>query len=472
VRESWMDRVERRLAAWCERRLGRTWVVAVSGGSDSLGLLLLLHELSRPLALTLSVAHLHHGTRGTEGQADALFVSELAASLGLPFDRGDWRHARKAHFEVDARLARLDWLLQVAQARNASVVALGHTLDDQAETILQRVIRGTGLRGLAGMPPIRRLAADPTPVLARPLLDVSREETRRFLAERGQPFREDPTNANLECTRARIRHDLLPKLAREYNCDVAGAIIRLGALAAAADRALDTDLRQLERRALVDCEPDSIVFDRPYLKSLSRFLRTEVLRRSWRRAGWAERSMSARRWNRIAALAGQRDVAKMEIGAGIEAATDRRLLILRQRTKGELCRGDSRGTGLVPLIVPGRTSIGWAGGALDSQIDPGTTVLYDETIDVDCLLPPLLVRMPAAGDRFNPLGLGNRTQALADFFRGRHVPPSGRSRTPLVCDQAGIVWVVGLRIAERVKMTERTQHTLGLSWTAMSEYPP
>jgi tRNA(Ile)-lysidine synthase len=158
----------------------------------------------------------------------------------------------------------------------------------------------------------------------------------------------------------------------------------------------------------------------------------------------------------------------MEIGAGIEVAADHGLLILRRRTKDRTCFGDSVGAGSLPLAVPGRTLIVWANCAIYSQIDPGPTTFCDETIDVDCLLPPLFVRAPAAGDLFNPLGLGKRTQALADFLRGRDVPPNRRWRTPLVCDQFGIVWAVGHRIAERVKTTERTDHTVGLSWTAMS----
>ncbi len=200
---SWIDRVERRLARWCERGLSRTWVVAVSGGSDSVGLLLLLHQMKSNLRLSLSVAHLDHGVRGEAASADAAFVSELAASLALPLDHGAWRPVRTGHFEADARRARYDWLAQVAQARGASVVAVGHTQSDQAETILQRVIRGTGLRGLAGMAATRRLAAGPPAItLVRPLLAVSRRQVLRYLGERGQVFREDQTNENLARTRA------------------------------------------------------------------------------------------------------------------------------------------------------------------------------------------------------------------------------------------------------------------------------
>ena len=155
--------------------------------------------------------------RGEAGRADADFVAELAASLGLPFDLGQWRPKRAGHFESDARCARYAWLTEVARARGASAVAVGHTCDDQAETILHRIVRGTGLRGLAGIPSRRRLATDPPIALVRPLLRVSHAAICEHLAALAQPFREDETNADRTRTRVRIRHDLLPKLVLDYN---------------------------------------------------------------------------------------------------------------------------------------------------------------------------------------------------------------------------------------------------------------
>src|SRR5206468_2896460 len=170
-------------------------------------------------------AHLAPGRRGEGGRADAAFVEALAGSLGLPFDLGRWEPTRPAHFEADARRARYQWLAGVASARGAGVVAVGHTRDDQAETVLFRVLRGTGVRGLAGIPARRALGAGLTP--ARPLLDVAHEEIIAYLAELGQPFRHDATNSDLSRTRARLRHDLLPKLAADYNPAVASALARL-----------------------------------------------------------------------------------------------------------------------------------------------------------------------------------------------------------------------------------------------------
>ena len=144
-----------------EQGLGKAWVIAVSGGGDSVGLLRVVHRLAGPLGLRLSVAHLDHGVRGEEARADAAFVAALAGSLGLPFVLGAWRPTRSGHFESDARRARYDWLTEVARVQGASVIAVGHTRDDQAETILHRIVRGTGLRGLAGIPSRRVLVFKP-----------------------------------------------------------------------------------------------------------------------------------------------------------------------------------------------------------------------------------------------------------------------------------------------------------------------
>ena len=251
VPEPWIDRVERRLARWGEKGLGKGWVVAVSGGGDSVGLLRVVHRLAGPLGLRLSVAHLNHGVRGEEARADAAFVAALAGSLGLPLVLGTWHPTRSGHFESDARRARYDWLTEVARVRGASVIAVGHTSDDQAETILHRIVRGTGLRGLSGIPSRRVLATSPQLTLVRPLLTVSRHEVCDYLAALKQPFREDASNADLSRTRARIRHDLLPKLAGEYNPNVAGALVRLGSLASAFERAIEADLSELEQAAVI-----------------------------------------------------------------------------------------------------------------------------------------------------------------------------------------------------------------------------
>jgi tRNA(Ile)-lysidine synthase len=467
----WLEQVRRRIRAWCAGQAGRSWVVAVSGGSDSVALLRALHALAPGLGLTLSVAHLDHGMRGEAARSDAVFVEGLAAELGLPCDLGSWRPKRAAHFEADGRQERYAWLSRIATARGASAVAVGHTRDDQAETILHRILRGTGLRGLGGMPSLRPLGTAPGVVLVRPLISVTRAELLRYLGAMGQSFREDVSNADPSRTRARIRHDLLPRLAGEYNPRVAEALVRLGTLAASSYRTLETRLLEIEQAVVVCSSNDRIEIRRDGLLSLPCLLRNELLRRVWRQAGWPERGMSAARWQRLAVLVRHLTIKEIEIGAGVTVATgvqagDATTILLRCKAgSGRTAVADASGTDgasdpgeQVSLGLPG--SVVWRERTIETVLDPYEP--RDETVDLDRIVPPLYVRGPVPGDRFDPLGVGGHRQPLNDFFRNRKVPPADRARTPLLCDAGGIIWVVGHRIAERVKVRAETVRTLGL----------
>jgi tRNA(Ile)-lysidine synthase len=463
VRQPWVGRVERRLRRWIKQGLGKTWMVAVSGGGDSVGLLWVLHQLAEPLGVSLAVAHLDHGVRGEEARADAAFVEALAGSLGVPFVAGAWRPTRSGHFESDARRARYDWLIEAARTRGASVIAVGHTSDDQAETILHRIIRGTGLSGLAGIPARRELASNPPLTLVRPLLSISRQEVRELLASLDQPYREDASNADLSRTRARIRHDLLPKLADEYNPQVARALVRLGALASSAHAAL-ADLCDIEESAVITRTADCVVLKHGYLQSIPFYQRTEVLRRVWRNAAWPERGMSAARWRRLARLVGRSKIPKLDVGACVEVSTEKSFIVLRRREPLPELQAVTDEFEPKLLAIPGLTSVPWGAGAIDARIELRPDNPPDETVDLDQIAPPVLVRSPSAGDRFEPLGMGGQSMALGDFLRGRHVNRADRRRVPLVCDQNGIIWVVGHRIADRVKIRRSTRRKLGLAW--------
>ncbi len=457
----WLSLLDRRVSRWVASSLGPGWVVAVSGGSDSVGLLRALHAVAPRSGLILSVAHLNHGARGLAAREDAAFVEDLARSLGLPFDLGHWAATRPGHFEADARRARYIWLAEVARARGAKVVAVGHTRDDQAETVLHRIIRGTGVRGLAGIPAKRSIGDGLT--LVRPLLDVSRQDIRAFLDGFGQVYRDDASNADTRRTRARIRHDLLPRLAADYNPQIVEALVRLARLAAGSERAVREPIRNLERLARRPASHrEEVAFDRVVLAGCPEFLRAEVIRRGWRRQGWPESGMSADRWRRLAGFARGPGEGRFDAGAGIEAIVDSSRLILR-RSKASVAAAPSLEPR--PLEVPG--SISWPGGRVVVTLDPEAP--RDETIDLDRLVLPLSVRAPKAGDRFNPLGLGDHQRPLNDVFRSRGVARDARATTPLLCDQTGIVWVVGHQIAHRVRLTEATTRRAGLRWDADPE---
>ncbi len=176
--------------------------------------------------------------------------------------------------------------------------------------------------------------------------------------------------------------------------------------------------------------------------------------------------MSARRWRRAAALIARTEQTRAEIGRPVEVMSEGGFLVLRLRQPAEPPLFGSADAEPIALCVPGLTAVPWAGGAIDVRIDPVALhrAARRSTSTASCY--PSSCAPPLVGDRFCPLGLEGKSQALADFFRGRHVRGAERRRTPIVCDQNGILWVVGHRIANRVKLTEASRRTLGLAWVA------
>lgn len=461
---SWFPQVLAEFSRW----KGQGLVVAVSGGADSVGLLRLLDSLRGELGLTLSVAHLDHGVRGQAARDDAQFVQALAAQLALPVDLGTWRPEHMADFEAQARRARYDWLISVAQARRARAVAVAHTLDDQAETILHRIVRGTGPRGLAGMAGCRKLSEGLT--LVRPLLGVRRAQIRDYLQSIGQTWREDASNADRRRTRARIRLELLPELASSFNPRVVEALVRLARLSEEEHRTLETLSARVARRVDVGDEDGTRILNLEKLEKWPILVRTEVLRKIWRTWGYSEQKMSAWHWRKLGILSGRKGREKrrrLSLPGGLMAERVGQRLEFR----GSDRIAEVRDIQEVALAIPG--SMPWNGGLLSVSEDlPG----WDECIDADALHPfgapdsPFLqVRPPKPGDRFAPLGLKGHSMPLADFLRGRKLPRSERCRVPVVCDREGIVWVAGQRIAERMRRMGEEGKMLRLKWEANQE---
>jgi len=446
---------------------GQRVIVAVSGGSDSVALLLLVHRLSGRLGLEIEVGHFDHGTRGEQSTADARFVEELSGRLKLPFWLGRWSPGSGSGFEARARQARYKWLGELALERGATAVLVAHTRDDQAETILHRLVRGTGPRGLRGIPPQRELV--PGVLLRRPLLWAGRESLHKFLREQGQEWREDPTNLDLSRTRARIRHVLLPELASAYNPRVVQAIARLARLQASEQRILEAQARRWFRACQVEpASTEMVRLDQGLLAAMSLGRRTRVLRAAWQGLGWPEQGMSAVHWYRLARLVDE-EITALTCPSGIQA----------QSLAGELRLTripDQPGEQVAPiqagfLPVPGTLDL--EGRRFEAVLDPESPGDWDEVVDFDHVdlvsgpdgeLGALIIRQARAGDRFAPLGLAAGSMALADFFRGRKIDQAERCKVPLVCDANEIIWVAGHRISHRVRQTGQTTRRLGLRW--------
>jgi tRNA(Ile)-lysidine synthase len=288
-------------------------VVAVSGGPDSVALVrALIAVRSKVAPRLLVIAHLNHLLRGMESDGDEQFVRQLHASLtsaGVPalkvccdrIDVAAQARAEGGNVENIARRLRYDWLTKVATESGCRWIATGHTADDQAETVIHRLLRGAGIQGLRGIAARRTVPADVE--IVRPLLEVTRAEVLSYLAAAKQDYREDSSNRNLALTRNRIRHDLLPLLARAYNPGIVGL---LGQMAEQADelyRTIEAEAGRLLTEVELPRAAGLLILDRRKLTQAPRHLIREVFRRLWTREGWPQSDMDYAAWDRLADVA-------------------------------------------------------------------------------------------------------------------------------------------------------------------------
>lgn len=293
--------VARLAQSWPAHRWAEvTVLLAVSGGADSVALLRAMQALSPPGPGRLVVGHFNHQLRGQESEADQQFVVELCQKLqveclvGVP-PEGSGNDPR----EATTRALRYAFLEATAARLGARYVVTAHTADDQVETILHRIVRGTGVAGLAGMERTRPLGPA---TLIRPLLGFRRAELREYLEQLGQAYRSDASNAERRFTRNRLRHELLPMLAAEFNPAVDEALLRLGQLAGEAQAVLARLVRQLQAEAVETRPPHGIVLHASRLLGQERYLVRQLLLSVWQEQGWPLGAMGYAEWELLAEM--------------------------------------------------------------------------------------------------------------------------------------------------------------------------
>lgn len=469
------------LADWFEQRnlftRDTSWVVGVSGGPDSTLLLHAFAQLSaqKGLAWRLHVAHLHHGLRGEEADADAGFVRELGESLGIPVleERQDVRahieHQGGSTEEV-ARLYRYDFLERMALRTGSELVAVGHHADDNAETIFHRIVRGTGLRGLAGMSDARPIQPGSRIRLIRPLLGQRRDRLESLCNERGFKYRIDSTNLSQEFTRGRIRNEILPLLRNVMNPNVTEALLRLGEHA----RGLGTYLEDAAGRTfdslIVSEMPEHLVLNTTALLSKQRIIQAEVVRRAVCIVLGREQDLSHANVESILRLAAA-------MSSGKEVHVPGPVVVRKRYERLEFLQREAADAEtpeeLTPVFlrVPGATPIESLRCLISAEICPvdDQTIRArkrnlnrnEEWLDLDRLRPPLIIRGRRIGDRFTPLG-NPGSKSLSDFLIDEKVDPQLRPRIGVLCDQSGPLWVIPLRIDERAKLRPTTRRALRL----------
>ncbi|MCX6020425.1 MAG: tRNA lysidine(34) synthetase TilS, partial [Chloroflexi bacterium] len=406
---------------------GSVVVVAVSGGPDSMVLLHALMVLAPRLGLRLHVAHLDHGLRGAESAADAEYVARMAASWGVACtvghaDIGAERAASGSGWEAAARRVRYRFLAQVALDAGAADVAVAHTADDQAETVLLRMIRGAGTAGLAAMAPDAPLPFAPQPGLRviRPLLRVRRSEVEAYCAEHDIVPRRDASNQSSAYLRNRVRAELVPLMAT-MNPNITAALNRLSAHAAA-DNALLEEMAGREWQAHAAVVGAGVRFSVAALRDLPLALRTRLIRRALTHIRGAPEGADLAEVDAVLGLlVGDHGSQRVSLRGGLEARRQYDTLLFTVANAGN-CADPPLGDPLL-LPVPGDTAApGWRFAArLVTPDEPRETGAFAVRLDADAIGGELLVRSWRPGDRMQPLGMTG-TRKLQDLFIDAKIP--------------------------------------------------
>ena len=452
-------------------RAGGRVLVALSGGADSVALLFLLRELEEAGALTIAaIAHLNHQLRGAESDADEAFCVALAGRLGLEavIERADVAavaRTQKRSIEDAARVTRYGFLERAATAVSAETIAVAHTLDDQAETFLLRLLRGAGTRGLGA---IRPKAGR----VIRPLIELERAELRGYLAGRREPFREDASNADVAFARNRVRHELLPLLESRFSTGVTHILAREAELARQDEEFLAGEAIKLAAR-IVLTDVGGVRVDADELRRAPRALGSRVAHAVLQRLA-GTRSIHFEHVERLLGLAepsplraagdrGQAAGNRAISLPGQDAVRVGEWIVLKPRRNRT-----SANDFVVSLSIPGEVVLEAQGLAVGAEQLPGpagssgrqrkwTARGSEVGVAAGALELPLAIRSRRPGDRFRPLGAPGKRK-LQDFLVDRKVARNERDAVPLVVDgRDRIVWVVGQTVAEDFRVTDPSQ---------------
>jgi len=453
---------------------GEKLVVAVSGGADSVCLLDILVGLQAKLKIKLHLAHLNHQLRDAESEADADYVSDLARKLGIPatIERRDVRGYQKQERlspEEAAREVRYHFLTEVAGATGAQAVAVGHTRDDHIETILMHLIRGAGTRGMRGLQPSTEWPSKSgSLIVIRPLLEVSHEETEGYCRQHRLAPRLDASNLSLSPLRNRIRQQLLPLL-QSYNPGIAEALLRMGRIAGDDIDFLDKETARLWAK-IARQEGKAIILDRKGVDRLPSTLKRYLLRASAEKLLGSAKDIEMRHIEEMMSALGKPAGKRLSLPGGLTFATDYDQYQIATDMTG--LSPFPKLEGETQLNIPGQTRLpGWR---IEATITDPSTIEgkpegaltkndFTACLDLAETGDKLTVRARKRGDRFRPLGLP-QPKKLGEFMIDAKIPRPWRQHVPIVCSPGQIVWVVGWRIDDRVKVSRTTKQVLCLNF--------
>ena len=449
-------------------RRGEKVVAAVSGGPDSVCLLYALANLRDELGFELHIAHLNHQLRGKESDGDAAYVAGLARKLKIPatIESADVKAYRKEHkltLEEAAREVRYSFLADVMRKTGARAVAAGHTSDDNVETILMHLVRGTGINGLRGMPPktVLNISGNRLPVI-RPLICLNREETVAYCKMHRLNPRLDSSNFSTEPFRNKVRRKLLPEL-RKYNPRISEALLRT-AFAAGVTQDFIEETARLVMPEIAVLDKESVILDKSGFLKLHPALQRQILRDVIELLLGNLKDIDASHIEDIIGALSKPAGKIIGLPFGLTFHIDYDRFVLSAGAP-KLCPFPVPEKVFSPN-VPGETNApGWkikasfVTGAARLNEKNGFTALFDAA----AVGKKLLVRSWLPGDRFQPLGM-TQQKKLNRFMMDEKIPRPWRKNIPIVCAGKNIIWVVGYRIDERFSVIAGTKRVLKLEF--------
>jgi tRNA(Ile)-lysidine synthase len=465
-----LNQVRKTIDTYSMLMRGDHLVVAVSGGPDSVALLHILALLANEFQLRLTTVHLNHALREAEADGEEAFVRCLSAGMGIACVckkvdiRALQRRSRRSLEEI-GREERYRFLRETAEQCGAVKIAVGHQRDDQAETVLLHLLRGSGMEGLRGILPVRDGR------IIRPLLEVGRAEILEFLRSEGISYRSDSSNESVLFLRNRIRNELIPELAFRYNPQLIKGLCRMAGIIRREDDYLRDVVRQIFGRWGIVPGFNDVTFPLTDFRALHEAIQGRIIKCLLEGAAPSRNGIGFRHIEAVLVLARRTDGRRVSLDLPFRICVERDRDVLRIRKTGEQ-RVEKRGPEKITTFrfeykvdIPATIHLSeidktvrleWVEKPklLEMKDRPGTAFM-----DYECMILPLILRNMRPGDRVEPLGTGG-TKKLKEYFIDRKIAASRRSEIPLLVDAGSIVWIAGERISERVRVTERTRRVL------------
>lgn len=464
--------VEKTIATYGMLKPKDSVVIGVSGGPDSVALLHVLFLIAPRLSLKLGVAHLNHCLRHDDSDKDAQFVETLSKGYNLTcythkVDVRKYGIENKLSLEEAGRRVRYTFLNRVANTYQYNKIAVGHHSDDNAELILMNLFRGSGTQGLSGIPPVRDQK------IIRPLIGLSRSEIIDFLSQIKLEYVSDASNTNTHHLRNRVRHDLIPLLKTAYNPKISDILNRLSSILRSEEEWIGDIVHHFYEKTVLDVKEKRIQLSVSMLNRYHSALQRRIIRMTIEKIKGDLRRIQFVNVDSVIGLLRKRSAyGKVDLPGGIRIQRDGNVLYVSKETRmlRDVSEKHSRSNTLFSFeyqikkfesvfIRELGAHIVFTEMPMEKVPDYRLTGQHTSFFDKDTLSFPMVIRNFRPGDAFKPLGAGG-TQKLKKFFIDKKIPRDERIRCPILLSRGKIIWVVGHRIDESVKLMPSTRNVL------------